>query len=245
MGNKKDKKTVWIYAVVLFTSAFIVLMITAYSQIKVNQSIDDVKDKLGDTEKEKSNFQINLSSALAENKKLNEKIQILEKEIEDARIRESNAKKELRNIEDESVLKTKYFQKLMKANIKYDNGDVKSCSLILLRDIDKDYIDGNALIMYEKLFEKSSKKASLEFYNDGYSYYIDDDYDKAIGSFKNSIILAVDDYYSDDCYYFLGYSYFKKGNIHDAKETMNLLLTNYPNSTYKKDVKDFLKLLID
>lgn len=56
MDNKKDKKTVWIYAVVLFTSAFIVLMITAYSQIKVNKNIDYVRDKLGNSEKEKKQF---------------------------------------------------------------------------------------------------------------------------------------------------------------------------------------------
>jgi len=66
--NNNDKKTVWVYAVILFTSAFIVLLITAYSQIKVNKNIDEVRNKLGSTEKEKSNFQMSLSSALAENK---------------------------------------------------------------------------------------------------------------------------------------------------------------------------------
>lgn len=39
-NNKSERKTVWIYAVILFTSVFVVLLLTAYSQIKLNTNIN-------------------------------------------------------------------------------------------------------------------------------------------------------------------------------------------------------------
>lgn len=241
MNNKKDKKTVWIYAVVLFTSAFIVLMITAYSQIKVNKNIDDVRDKLGSTEKEKSNFQMNLSSALAENKKLNDENKNLQLEIEEARIKESNLKDELNDERKIYNLKIENYEKLMKADLKYSNGDVKSCSIILKKEINKDALDKEALEMYTSLLALSSSKAALEFYIDGYELYKRGQYNEAIKSFENSLSLTSTEYYSDDCYYFIGYSNFNMGDKYISKEVMTTLLTNYPESTYKNDVVEFLK----
>ncbi|MEN2775063.1 tetratricopeptide repeat protein [Acetivibrio clariflavus] len=239
--NNNDKKTVWVYAVILFTSAFIVLLITAYSQIKVNKNIDEVRNKLGSTEREKSNFQMSLSSALAENKKLNEKIQALEKEIENFKISEEKLEKELKDFRNENSLKFENYEKLIKANICYYDGDIKSCALILTREINKNYLESDAMQLYQKLLDITIRKAAQEFYYDGYEYYKNKDYDKAIESLKNSLSLVDNEYYSDDCYYFIGYSYFRKGNLNSVKEAMNTLLEKYPDSTYKKDVEMFLK----
>ncbi len=240
MDNKKDKKTVWIYAVVLFTSAFIVLTITAYSQIKVNKNIDDVRNKLGNTEKEKSNFQMNLSSALVENKKLYEKIENLEKEIDELRKEGSNLKLELDEVKDSNNLKVNNYEKLMLANIKYYNKDVKNCALIIFNEIDKKLLDNSALALYNSLSEFCFIKASLEFYNEGYSFYRAGHYEKAIESFNNSLMFTKSEYFSDDCYYFIAYSYYNMGNKLQSKEAMNNLLTNYHDSTYKNDAIQFL-----
>lgn len=245
MNNKKDKKTVWIYAVVLFTSAFIVLMITAYSQIKVNKNIDDVKNKLGSTEKEKSNFQMNLSSALAENKKLYEKIQNFEIEIKDAKIKESDLKKEIKELQNKRVSGIENYQKLVKADILYYSGDFRNCSLILTKEINKETLEEDAIDLYQKLLNLSIKKASLDFYIYGYEYYKDKEYDKAVENFENSLSLTDTEYYSDDCYYFLAYSQYRKGNVSAAKVAMNTLLINYPDSTYKKEAKDFLIITLN
>lgn len=242
MNNSKDKKTVWIYAVVLFTSAFIVLLITAYSQIKVNQNIDEVKNKLGSTEKEKSNFQMNLSSALAENKKLSENIVILEKEIEDLKLNETSLQQEIKDLQNENTLKFENYQKLMKADIYYYSGDIKNCSLVLTREIKSDLLEKDAMELYKKLIDLTVNKAALEFYREGYEYYKNKDYDKAIESFNNSLSLKDDDYFSDDCYYFIGYSNYKKGNLSSAKDAMETLISKYPDSTYKKDAEDFIKV---
>ncbi|NLL04617.1 MAG: tetratricopeptide repeat protein [Clostridiaceae bacterium] len=242
MVSKKDKKTVWIYAVVLFTSAFIVLMITTYSQIKVNKNIDDVKNKLGDTEKEKSNFQMNLSTALSENKKLAEKIEILDKEIEDARIKESELKQEIRNIVNDNDFKLENYQNLIIADIKYHDGDIKECALILTREIDIELLEKDALELYQKLLNKSVKKASLVFYTEGYEYYKEREYDFAIDSLEKSLSLEKNEYYSDDCYYFIAYSHYRKGNYYAARQAMGTLISNYPDSTYKKEATDFLAL---
>ncbi len=241
MDNKKDKKTVWIYAVVLFTSAFIVLMITAYSQIKVNKNIDDVKNKLGDTEKEKSNFQMNLSSALAENKKLSEKIESLENEIEEFKKEESRLKSELNTAQNSKDLKIENYEKLLLASLYYNNKDVKKCALIIFNEIDIEYLDNSALDMYMILSDISFEKAPLEFYNEGYNYFKKGNYENAIESFNNSLMFSKSKYFSDDCYYFIAYSYYYMNDKLKSKEAMNKLLIKYPDSTYKTDAIDFIK----
>lgn len=243
--NNKDKKTVWIYAVVLFTSAFIVLLITAYSQIKVNKNIDEVRNKLGTTEKEKSNFQMNLSSALVENKKLNEKIQELESEIENLKDNEAKLEQEIKDTKKKNTLKLENYQKLMNASLSYYNGDIKGCSLILNKEIETEYLDSNEKQLYQKLLDLTTEKAALEFYNEGYEYYINKEYDKAIESLKNSLNLLDNDYFSDDCYYFIGYSYFRKGDLAAAKDAMNTLISKYPDSTYKKDAEMLIRLYLN
>jgi hypothetical protein len=67
--GKNGKGKVWVYAVVLFTSAFIVLILTAISQIRFNKNIDEYRDQISNKEIEKSKFQLNLNSVLEENTK--------------------------------------------------------------------------------------------------------------------------------------------------------------------------------
>lgn len=241
MDNKKDKKTVWIYAVVLFTSAFIVLTITAYSQIKVNRNIDNVKNELGKTEQEKSSFQMNLSQALVENKKLNEKVESLEKEIEELKKEGSDADLELEDVKKNNEIVVDNYEKLMIANIDYLSKDIKKCALILYKEVDKSLLDKSALELYNNLVELSYKKASQEFYNDGYNFYKKGQYESAIESFNNSLLLSNTEYYSDDCYYLIAYSYFNLGDKVKSKEVMNNLLLIYPDSTYKDDAIEFIE----
>lgn len=185
---------------------------------------------------------MNLSSALAENEKLNGEIEKLNGEIEAARKKESNLKQELNKVKNINSSKYDNYEKLMLADIKYDCGDVKSCSLILINEIDKASLSKNALDMYNNLSALSNKKASLEFYIDGYDNYKSGQYDKAIDNLQNSLKLTDKEYYSDDCYYFIAYSHLNKDNKYLAKETMNNLLTKYPDSTYKNDATEFLKV---
>jgi len=62
-----------------FCCAAIVLLWTGYSQIKINNYLQEYEDKLHDKENESSMFQYNLSSALAENEKLKKQINELKR----------------------------------------------------------------------------------------------------------------------------------------------------------------------
>jgi len=50
MYKNKNSKTLWVYAVVLFACAAIVLLWTGYSQIKINNYLQEYEDKLHDKE---------------------------------------------------------------------------------------------------------------------------------------------------------------------------------------------------
>ena len=52
-----------------------------------------------------------------------------------------------------------------------------------------------------------------------------------------------EDYYADDCYYFIAYSEYNIGNYDKAKEALNTIINNYPDSSYYKDAKDLLRII--
>ena len=52
MYNKKGKNTIWIYAVILFTCVFILLLLTGYSQVKFNRNLNEYRNKLISSEEE-------------------------------------------------------------------------------------------------------------------------------------------------------------------------------------------------
>lgn len=64
------KKTIWIYAVILFTSAFIVLLISAYSQMKFKKNANEYSSSNEINNEIRRRIHFSLSSAVDENEKL-------------------------------------------------------------------------------------------------------------------------------------------------------------------------------
>jgi cell division protein FtsL len=60
--NGNGRKAVWMYAVILFSSAFIVLLLTAYSQIKLNKNITRYEGQIHDEKQQNINFKTDLYS---------------------------------------------------------------------------------------------------------------------------------------------------------------------------------------
>lgn len=237
------KKKVWIYAVILFTSAFIVLLLTAVSQIKLNKNISDYKTQIYAKEKEKSDFQLNLSSSKNENKKLQEELKIT-KEVLDNEIKaKENEIKKQKELETKIKEVIDSYENLIKAENEFLNEDYVTCALILSKQCDAEYLNDEATKKYLFLREKTYGKASKTLYTDGLKKYRRGEYDAAVSNFQSSVDLMPNEYYSDDCYYYIAYSLYMSGKYDFSVKAVDKLLIDYPSSSYISDAYDLLKLM--
>ncbi|HOM02284.1 MAG TPA: tetratricopeptide repeat protein [Acetivibrio sp.] len=243
MYKNKESKTLWVYSIILFACAAIVLLWTGYSQIKINDDLEEYQNKLSDKENENSIFQYNLSSALAQNEKLKEEINELKNKLEASKNENESLKKEIKDLEKRTEKDKNFYEEIIKADIEYINGNIKECAIILFEIDYKNITDKNLLIKYNDLAEKTYRKASELYYFEGYSNYKNKKYNEAIESFNFALKLYDKDYYADDCYYFIAYSQYYIGNYDKAKEALSTIIDNYPNSSYYKDAKDLLKII--
>lgn len=240
MNKNNSRKTIWIYAVILFTSAFIVLIWTGYSQIKFNKNIEDYKSRLSNKEIESNKFQYNLSSALAENKKLVDEINNLSEKLSEIEKKNENLERELTGIKNKNSSTLSSYEQVLKADNEYNNGNIRESVLILLR-IDTFHLSEQALNKYYDLINKTYKKAAHLFYREGYNSYKKKEYDKAIENLELSLRLANKEYFSDDSYYYIAYSNYNLNNKEQSKEALNNLITEYPESSYYNEAKDLLE----
>ena len=239
-NNNNSKKNIWIYAVVLFTSAFIVLLLTALSQIKFNRNIDKYKNEINDEKNAKINFQMNLNSALKENEALREENENIKTELAQLKDEYENTVSNLNELQDKYEKTIAAYEKLLEAESEFNAGNFTESAAILLKEINYEYLQGVASNKYVYLKEKTFASAAETLYFSGYKEYKNEAYEKAIEKFELSFNLANDQYYSDDALYFLAYSYYHLGNKDVAKEYWTKLLNDYPESTYKKEAERML-----
>jgi len=243
-GGKNKKLNIWVYAVILFTSAFVVLLLTAMSQIKFNRYINDYRNQITTKESEKNKFKSNLNIALEENARLESEIQSLKEEMENLNDDFEEIKEESEKIKAEYERTMHIYKVLVSAQNLYDKGNYTECAELLYKEaIDVNSLDAAAKERYQFLVDRTFKKASLEFYRKGYAYFKEGLYDAAEKRFLKSIGLADSEYYSDDCYYYLAYIKYKTGDKRAAASYIEALLTKYPKSTYTKAAKELLKLM--
>ncbi|AUS98488.1 hypothetical protein CDQ84_09600 [Clostridium thermosuccinogenes] len=241
-GSNKNFK-IWVYAIVLFSFAFIVLLLTAYSQIKLNNSIAQYKSQLSDMESQYDNDKINLNATIELNEELSKKVDELKEELEASEKKIKEYEEKLKQQEENSNKDHLSYEALIKAQMEYEKGNYTSSAMILHKECNPDDLESSGLEKYNQLKSEVYKKASHQFYAEGYTLYKNKDYKEAINKFKMSLELVGNEYYSDDCYYFIAYSYYYNGDNEQAKKFAESLLEKYPDSTYKKATEDFLILL--
>lgn len=242
MGHQDNSKTkIWIYAVILFTSAFIVLLITAYSQIKFNKNIDEYKRQIFNNENEKSKYLINLNSALDENIRLKEEIESLKKDYELLKDRLNSQEHEISRLKDDFAVKTSTYEALLQAMTDYRKGNMAACAEKLVHSINPALLNGEALEEYNFLLADTPKKAARQLFNEGYNYFKKKNYSQARENFVKSIEFADGEYFSDDCYYYLAYTEYLLGENDRAIECLNTLLERYPSTNCKKYAEDLKK----
>ena len=237
----RRKKTVWIYAVILFTSAIIVLFVTTLSQIKSNRRFFEYEQKITSGQKEKAKFQSSLQDTLEENKKLALQIDELEEEKSSLQNNNQESIKKLEESLDSKARIKEAYEKLEKAKDRFDNDEIIESSLILYYEIDKSIFGHFGKKAYEELSKECFLKASKKLYEQGYKLFIQKKYTEAIEKFMFSVQLQNNQYYSDDCYYFAGYAEYNQGKYENASMYMHILLDKYPDSNYIDDAQYLLR----
>lgn len=238
--NKKNKTNIWMYAVVLFTSAFIVLLLTAYSQIKFNKNIDEYKNQIHSKENENNKFMLSLNTAIKENDDLKKEIESLQSDIAKKQDEIEKYKIEINDVELTNKNSQNIYEFLIKAENEYNKGNLLYCVEILQNNINSEYLGEEGNEKYKTLINKTYKKAAEQLYNDGVRDLNKNLYAEASEKFLKSISLTDEETFSDNCYYYLAYSEYKQEKIESASEYIKVLLNKYPESNYKNRANNLL-----
>ncbi len=243
--DKNEKKQIWMYALILFAGAFIVLLLTAYSQVKFQNNISDYQNKLSTEEKAKINVVTDYNAAVKEIDRLTTEIESLRSKLVESE--QKIATEEIKGTE----LESKYNDSILSSNLLlvayeyYNKKDYVSCAIALKYDINTEFLSPKAREIYNDLVSKSYGEASKILYGDGYRNYKNKNYTEAILNFNRSIEFAQkDEYYIDDAFYYLARCYYKTLKFNEAKTLISSFIDNYPKSTFVKDMKDLYNKMI-
>jgi cell division protein FtsB len=241
MGMNENKKSkVWVYAVILFTSAFIVLLLTAYSQIKLNRNLIDYKSQVSSKESENKKVQQNFSSAQEMNVKLNDEIKKLQEENNALKESISNLENEKAGIEEKNNTENEAVDSLSNVINTYLNGFVVE-SAGMIDGINAANLEGKAAETYKKFSVKVKAEAGKILFDEGFQLYDSAKYIDAAAKLLLSSQYAQAEEYSDKCLYYLAYSELKIQDKALALEHMNKLIENYNDSKYLKSARRFVE----
>lgn len=237
--SKNDKKQIWIYALILFTGAFIVLLLTAYSQVKFQNNISEYQSKLSTEEKAKINVVTDYNAAVKEIDRLTAEIENIRNKL--IQSEQNLALEEGKNLE----LEAKYSNTivcndlLLVAYEYYNKEDYVNCAIKLKYDINTALLSIKSKEIYDFLVSKSYNKAAQMLYSDGYNSYKNKKYNEAIENLNRAIVFGQkDEYFMDDAYFYLAKSYYKVLKYNEAKELINSFINNYPNSVFVAPMKE-------
>lgn len=236
---KNKKSNVWLYAVILFTSAFIVLLFAGYSQIRLNKNLDDYRSQVFSTETEKNEYLRNFASAQEMNEELNREIDQLEEEKEVLMKEISNMLDDKEDIEDILKLKQKAVASFANIFDVYLQGDaIRTAEQ--LKTVNVEDLDHEAAVTFQTLEKRVKAEAGKLLFDEGFSLYDRAKYTQAVGKLLLSFQYAPKEEFSDKCLYYLAYSKFKVGDKANALEQMERLIREYPESNYLYRAEQFV-----
>lgn len=240
MDENQKKSSVWLYAVILFFSAFIVLVFAGYSQIRLNKSLENYKSQVFNTESEREMYQQHFTSAQEMNEKLNEEIDGLKNEINSLKQIISELEKTKTSMELEYDKKSATVDNLSEAVIIFLEGKPAEC-VDYIKAIDTASIEEAQLKMLNTLKAEAGVQAGKLYYDEGYGMYLKGKYAEAAAAFELSYKYAPDAEFSDKCLYYNSYSELKEGNKKAAVEKMSFIINKFPESKYLSKAKNFIK----
>jgi hypothetical protein len=241
---KNARSKIWLYAVVLFTSAFIVLLLTAYSQIKLNRNLSDLNNQVFTKEHEKNQVQLSFANAQEVNSKLADENKMLQDEKGSLALQLGQYKydKDASDILFKSKLDT--YDKLCQAQSDYMEGKIIE-SAQLIENVDAGLLDIYGNELYAQLKNKTYAEAGKLLLNEGYGLYMKKDYAAAAEKLIRSREYAPDKEFSDKCLYYLAQAEAKSGNTVAGVEQMKTFVGLFPSSHYINAAKRFLSKYSD
>jgi TolA-binding protein len=232
MTEKKGKKSnwFWVYAVLLFTSAFVILVVTAYSQIKYNKEKGSYQSTLENEIAQKDTYKINLSEALAENQAILDELETLKSEKQ--AVFEENAilKAENQKLRGDNARISKCYERYIAAEAFYAGGDWTNAATMLFEEFDVSVLTGEPAARAASIMATIGDATALRSYQDGYQAYIAGRYAEAAALFKLAYAIHDDTYYSDDCLYLEAHCYMAMQDDATAAGLLKTLIDKFPNS---------------
>lgn len=228
--QKNNRKYLWIYAVILFASAFTVLLLTAFSQTKLNNNIEEYKTKLKENESNIKGINLSLNSAAQEKKNLQKRIEELE--LENNNLKSLTTGTSGMDVPNQIRENSKQsFDSFLDAKEKYDNGDLLSCAQDI-RKVNEGDLGAKAKESYSRMKDKAYLYATKEYYRKGKELLKNNDFLKARSCFEESLSYDVSQYYEENTYYFIGYTSQKLKDPDRVKQCEEFLTKKYPNSEF-------------
>lgn len=236
---KNKKANVWLYAVILFTSAFIVLLFAGYSQIRLNRNLDDYKKQVFSTETERNEYLRNFASAQEMNEELNKEIGQLEKANEELMKKISDLSDEKGKVEKTLKLKQKAYASLARVFDVYLQSDVIHV-VEQLKTVDVKNLDQESVVVYQKLERKVMAEAGKQLFDEGFSLYDRAKYSQSLEKLLLAFQYAPKEEFSDKCLYYLAYAELRTDKKANALVHMEQLIREYPESNYLRRAEQFV-----
>ncbi len=239
---RQGMNRLWVYASAIFLIALVILIFTAYSQMKFNKQIVDYKSQLLNNETEKSEYEFNLNTALDENIKLKDGLEKAINELSGSKAENERLISNNNSLISEYENRISAYENLAKAYRFYADGKLPECANIL-RIIKESAIGTEGAKTFTFLWEISSPVAARSLYNQGLELYRKSRYTEAVDKLTDSNYFSMKEYFSDDCLYFLAYSEYKRGNIDMAIRHFSMLIDTFPSSNCYKDSQYMIGIL--
>lgn len=237
---KNQSKFFWIYCIVLFTSAFVLISLSAISQSRLSKDVETYRQKLDQQEGLYKGAQKSLITLNKENQELSEKVTELEEQMTQLQEETNKNKDEITRLQEENNSIRTSVDHLLRAEEFYKKGNYIESAKHLIY-VNYELLSEGTKKIYDIFGHKVLNQAALKTYNQGYQYYKNKNYNEAIKQLNLSLQFRKDIYFSDDAMYFLAMSYFEKGDIEEAKKTLLQIQEQYPDSTYMKAVEQQLE----
>jgi TolA-binding protein len=236
-NKKPNSKNIWMYAVLLFTSAFVILVLTAYSQMKLNKENNSISSTLKNAIEQQDTYKINLNQTLEENKAILAEMELIKEtntniSVENKKLRDDNAA--LKTANEKTAL---MYEKYIAAQAAYDNNDWIGAAKELYNGFDITLLSDASRVKCQQIIDTIGLTTAERAYINGYNLYVAGRFTEAADLFDLSTKITTKAYYSDDCYYLEAHCYMALKNNTKAAQLLDLMIRNYPDSNLINEAK--------
>lgn len=237
MNNKS--KFLWLYSIVLFTIAFVLIFMSGVSQSRLSKDVKTFKEQLSEQQGLFQGVQKSLSALIEENEQYKKTIKEKEEQLKQFQMQINELNKQLNEIEQQKNTFIESIDNLLEAK-NYYNDKKYIESALYLEHVNYEILNVSSKKLYNSFASIVLEKAANIYYSRGYENYKKHNFNDAIENFTKSLKYKKDVYFSDDAMFFLAVSMYKINQVDEAKKQLLQLKEKYPVSTYKKEVDRFL-----